>query len=93
MASGFPHPVSGRVSDETLRQIAEAAEKFKVTEGALVRAALEDFMPRYLKNQAQHKHAALFDALSVALDETPELAHTLDKLTRKTTRQRRTAAA
>jgi hypothetical protein len=86
--SSFPVQVAGRVTQETGNQIAEAIGQFGVTEGALVRMALEDYMPRYLANQGKPQHAELFAKLAQALDENPRLEAELAVFTRKSARRR-----
>lgn len=85
--------VGGRVSLETGVLIDEAEEKFGVTEGALVRMAMDDYMPRYLSNQGRPQYGELFTQLAQAIDEKPELLTELQKLARKSTRRQRAAAS
>jgi hypothetical protein len=92
----YPHLVSGRVSSKTLEQVNEAIARFKSSEGALVRAAMEDYMPRFLRNQGEPKHEELFSKLATALEENPDLRNKLTRLARiwtRTTRRTRAAAA
>jgi hypothetical protein len=91
MAADYPKLAAGRVSKETADLIQQAEETFGVTEGALVRMALDDYMPRYLANQGKPQHAELFAKLSVALDARPELEKELSQLAKNSIRRSRTA--
>jgi hypothetical protein len=93
MATGFPHAVQGRVSDETHAQIAAACERFKATEGALVRAALEDYRPRFIANAGRPKYSELFAKLALVIDEKPETESELEKFARQAARSSRRRAA
>jgi hypothetical protein len=89
----FPKLAAGRVSLETAALIAKAEMAFGVTEGALVRMALEDYMPRYLAHQGKPQFAQLFARLATALGEKPELEAELSALAKKSIRRSRTAIA
>jgi hypothetical protein len=90
--STFPRQIAGRVTAETGALIDEAEQRFGVTEGALVRMAVEDYLPRFLANQGRPQHAELFAKLAQAIDERPELLNEVTALTRKAVRRRGVAA-
>ncbi len=93
MPSAYPHQLNGRVSDETREQMTEAINRFATNDGALVRAALEDYMPRFLANAGRPQHAELFAKLATAIEDKPELATELAQIARKSTRRRRRGRA
>jgi hypothetical protein len=68
----------------------EACDRFGTSEGALVRRALEDYMPRFLANAGRPQHSELFAKLATAIEEKPELAVELEQMAKKSTRRRRT---
>lgn len=86
-----PVPVSGKIKTATLTLIDQARERFGVTASALVRMALEDYVPRYLAGQGKPQHAELFAKLADALDAKPELEAELHQIARKGVRRRRAA--
>lgn len=89
----YPKQIGGRITAETALMVEKAEADFGVTEGALVRMALEDYMPRYLANQGKPQHAELFAQLATALDERPEIETELKQLAKKSIRRARTALA
>lgn len=95
MAEGiqYPHQAAGKVND-AIRELMNAAnQRFGVTDGALVRMALEDYLPRYLAAQGRPEHIELFAQLEAALKRNPALKDELEKLTRAALRSARRQAA
>ena len=80
MATGFPHSVGGRVSDETFDQIKQAEAKFHVTEGAMVRAALEAFMPGFLAGGSAKEFSA---KVAEAVENDPRAKAEVEKILRR----------
>lgn len=87
----FPHPVSGKITDETKKQIKSAEDRFGVTEGALVRMALESFMPGYLAAQGRPENVEFIEKVSAAVDAKPELKIEIEKLALRALRTRKAA--
>lgn len=71
----------------------EANTRFGVTDGALVRMALEAYMPGYLAAQGKTEYMDLFSQLGAALKRNPALKDEIEKLTRTALRIQRRAAA
>ena len=88
----FPHQAGGKITTETRQKMNEAIERFGVTDGALVRMALEDYLPRYLAAQGQNEHVELFSKIGAALKARPDLAGDLDQLIKRGLRAGRKAA-
>lgn len=84
--SNYPRQVSGRVSAETGDKIDEAIQRFKTTEGTLVRAALEDYMPRYLNAGQADEFAA---KIAKSIEGDAEARAEVEKVLRKIERRRR----
>ncbi|HYB97501.1 MAG TPA: hypothetical protein VEC57_00010 [Candidatus Limnocylindrales bacterium] len=51
--SGFTVPVSAKITPNSKGLLEEAYKRFGVREGALVRMAVEDYVPRYLANHGR----------------------------------------
>ena len=95
MADGiqFPHQAAGKVNDAIREQMTAANQRFGVTDGALVRMALEDFLPRYMAAQGRTEHIELLAQLEAALRRTPALKEELEKVIRASMRSTRRQAA
>lgn len=89
----YPIVVAGRINPAVRSQLDEANERFGVTDGALVRMALERFMPGYLAAQGRTEYLDLFAALGAALTRNPALKPELERLTRSGLRNVRGHAA
>lgn len=88
----FPAPVSGRVSEETKAQIAEAHARFGPSESTIVRMALEAFLPGYLAAQGRPENVEFFAKLAAALDARPEIKAEIEKAIRAALRWRKEKA-
>lgn len=84
----YPSPVAGRVKELTKGQIADATERFGATESALVRMALEAFMPGYLAAQGRPENVEFYAKLAATLDGHPELKEQVEILMRRTLRRK-----
>lgn len=86
--SDFPKQVAGRITAETAEQLQEAIQKFHTNEGALVRAALDKFLPAFLAGG----DAAEFSAkVAEATKDDAELRGKIERLLRASQRAKRTA--
>lgn len=79
MASEYPHPVGGRISDDTKSQLDEAIRRGP-TEGKLVRMALEDYLPRYLAGQTHTENAEFIKKVGTAIRRRPSLMEQLNRV-------------
>jgi hypothetical protein len=95
MAEGvqYPHQAAGKVGDAVREQMTAAIQRFGVTDGALVRMALEDFLPRYLAAQGRGGDTDLIAQIGEALKRNPALKGEIEALIRKSLRNQRRAAA
>lgn len=84
--TGLPHLAAGKISQATQDMMDQAKDRFGVKGGALVRMALEDFMPRYL-SQGQGEEFAAKVAKAVDGDEGAKAE--VERVLRKIERRRR----
>lgn len=70
----------------------QANERFGVTDGALVRMALESFLPGYLAAQGRSEHMAFFAQVGEGLKKDPSLKPEIEKLLRTAVRSQRSVA-
>lgn len=76
----YPHIVRGRVSQKTNELMAQAVRANPLlSPGALVRMALDSFMPRYSKSRVG-AFAELMAGLEARLLKNPEIADELEAL-------------
>lgn len=77
--SDFPAQAAGKIRQKTKDQITEAQQRFGATPGAIVRMALEDFMPRYLAAAGRSDHMDFLVSLAADLAAAPELQADLER--------------
>ncbi len=79
MASEYPHPVGGRIADST-NQLLQDAKRSGATEGALVRMALEDYLPRYIAGRVGSEQAEVVEKVREAIRRRPSLVAQIQEL-------------
>jgi hypothetical protein len=89
----FPAQAAGKIRQKTKDQITEAQRRFGATPGAIVRMALEDFMPRYLSAAGRTEHLDFLAALAADLAAAPDLQADLEKFRTLWLRDPRSARA
>jgi hypothetical protein len=87
----YPHPISGKIGSTLLEQIEAANLRFGVTPGALVRMALESFLPAYLAAQGRQEHIELFAKVTAAIEVRPEVKPEIERIARQAMRKARAA--
>jgi hypothetical protein len=83
----YPHPISGKVDDSVRELMDNAIARFGATDSALIRMALESWLPGYIAAHARTEHLELFAKVGAAIRQRPELATEIEKLTRSTLRK------
>lgn len=89
----YPHQAAGKVTDAIRAQMTEANDRFGVTDGALVRMALEAFLPGYLAAQGRPENVELISKITAAIHHRPEMKGELEQFLRQRSRPRRPAIA
>jgi len=89
----FPEMAGGKITSVTKQQIRAANEKFGATESAIVRMALESFLPGYLAAQGRPENVEFFAQVSAALNESPTLRSDIEQLLRSKMRKSSRRAA
>jgi hypothetical protein len=86
----FPRVVGGRITNETGELIDHAETRFGVTEGALVRMALEDFLPRFIANRGSEteEHVQLVACLSAEMKKDESFKQQVSELLPRAVRRR-----
>lgn len=92
LTTRYPHHAAGKVTAEIRAQMDEANRRFGVTDGALVRMALEDYLPRYLAAQGQTANLDLLAKVGAAVKSRPDLAPEIHTLIKRSIRAGRKAA-
>lgn len=80
-------PLSAKISPVLRQQLDEATRKFGPTDGALVRMALEAFLPGYLAAQGREENADFLAAVGAAVADNPSLKPKLEKFLKKEIRR------
>ena len=78
----YPYQAAGKVNDLIRAQMTEANRRFGVTDGALVRMALEAFLPGYLAAQGRPENVEFLAKVSSALENKPELKEEIERVVR-----------
>ena len=87
----YPHQTAGKVTDAIREKMTEANTRFGVTDGALVRMALEAFLPSYLAAAGRADNIEFLATVGAAVEANPEIKADLEKYLKTRVRKTRTA--
>ena len=76
----YPYQAAGKVTEEIKAKMSEANERFGVTDGALVRMALESFLPSYLAAAGRPENIEFLATVGAAAQANDAVKPAVEKL-------------